>query len=719
MAHRITKAFLCLLLPFLLVAQKKPVTIESLSSGNRMGQGGGGSIQWAPDGKSFLYQHERKIYLYDVAAKSAAEIASLASIESSAHKPQPLAAMNWENRRVSEAAIQWASSGKDLLLSLQGDLFLFHLDTKKWDQLTSTEVTEADPKLSPDSTKVSFRRVHDLYVLDIATKETRQLTHDGSPNIWNAELDWVYPEELSLGTAHWWSPDSQSIAYLQFDVGREPLYPHSDVLRMQAVYEPQRYPKAGTPNADVRLGIAAAAGGRTRWIDAGETRDWLLARVKWAPDSREVFLQKLNRVQNELQLLAGDRASGKSHLVLRETDAAWINVGDDPLFLKDETFFWTSERSSFRHVYRYSNQGELLAQVTRGEWDVTAIAGVNEPQSRLYFTSTEASPLERQFYSIRFDGTGKQRLTSLSGTHNISMSPDAASYMDTHSNLKQPSRRVLYKSDGGEWAVYREADRKVSDEYELLPTEIVEVKAADGATLYARLIKPAKFEAGRKYPAIVTVYGGPQAQSVRDAWSGLTWDQALAHKGFVVWQVDNRGSSGRGHKWEAKLYRRLGKQELEDQLDGIRHLVGMGFVDPSRIGIYGWSYGGFMTLYSLTNAPQIFRAGVAGAPVTDWHNYDTIYTERYLGLPQENEEGYKQSSPVTHAGKLASHLMIVHNIEDDNVLFGNSLQMIDALEKAGKQFEFQLYPQKSHGVSGPVRTQMLETITAFFEKNLK
>ena len=347
------------------------------------------------------------------------------------------------------------------------------------------------------------------------------------------------------------------------------------------------------------------------------------------------------------------------------------------------------------------------------------VEGVDESAGRVYYVSTEASPLERQLYWVTLDGSSSQRLSTAPGSHTISLSPGAGWYLDTYSSFQSPSRRVLYKGDGSEWTVYREADHKQEQEYDLLPTEIVRVKADDGIVLYARLIKPVGFQPGKKYPAIVMVYGGPHAQSVRNAWSGLNWDQALAHKGFVLWQLDNRGSAGRGHAFESNLYRRLGKQELDDQLIGIRHLTGMGFVDPSRIGLYGWSYGGFMTLYSLTNSPKTFRAGVAGAPVTDWRNYDSIYTERYLGLPQENEEGYKASSPVTYAGNLEAELMIVHNIEDDNVLFANTMQMINALQKAGKLFDLQLYPQKSHGVGGPVRRQMLETITAFFEKNLK
>jgi dipeptidyl-peptidase-4 len=299
------------------------------------------------------------------------------------------------------------------------------------------------------------------------------------------------------------------------------------------------------------------------------------------------------------------------------------------------------------------------------------------------------------------------------------MGPTTEYYVDTFSSLTQPARRTVNASDGTEWSVYREMDRRLIDEYEVLPAEIVTFKGSQGTLFYARLIKPANFHAGEKYPAIVMVYGGPGAQSVRNAWSGATWDQALAQRGFVIWQVDNRGSRGRGHAFEAPIYHRMGKTELADQLEGIHYLVGQGFVDPARIGIYGWSYGGYMTLYSLLNAPDVFRAGIAGAPVTNWRNYDTIYTERYLGLPSENAEGYRASSAMEYADKLKGKLLMVHNIEDDNVLLQNSMQMAEALERSGKLFDMLLYPQKSHGVTGELRKQLLEKTTDFFEKNLK
>ncbi|MGH9675088.1 MAG: alpha/beta hydrolase family protein, partial [Bryobacteraceae bacterium] len=322
-------------------------------------------------------------------------------------------------------------------------------------------------------------------------------------------------------------------------------------------------------------------------------------------------------------------------------------------------------------------------------------------------------------YSVKFDGAGKQRHTTAPGSYSASIAPGCAHNLRSGSSIRESFPRTLHSSDGAELAVYRRADRRVAEEYEILPTEFLQVRTSDGTMLNARLLKPAGFQAGRKYPAIVSVYGGPGAQSVRNSWRGADYDQALAHKGFVVWQVDNRGSAGHGHAFEAPVRRRFGEQELADQKDGVKHLVSMGFVDPARIGIHGWSYGGYMTLTALLHAPEVFRAGVAGAPVTDWREYDTIYTERYMGLPAGNEEAYKKSSPVHFASQLKGKLMLVHNFGDDNVLFQHTLRMADALQRAGKHFDLLLYPQKSHALSGAGRRHYLEAMTEFWERHLK
>ncbi len=695
---------------------QKPVTLDAVTS-NRT-RDTGGSITWTPNGKAFAYTEGKGLMLYDAATGKKSELANLEAIEELAVQAKGKQPFDWENRRVREDQLQWASDGRRFLYSYEGDIFLWD---QGWQQLTATPAQERDARLSPDGKSVAFRRDNDLFVITIDNKQEKKITSGGSDLLRNGRLDWVYPEELNLTRAFWWSPDSANIAYLQFDVSKQMIHPHVDfVSANRAVYEPERYPKAGSPNASVKLGVVSASGGETRWMSVAGSTDTLLARIDWTPDSKQLFVQKLPRVQNRLELVAVNLADGSAKTILEEKDWAWINVNSMLRFLpKSNQFLWASERSGFRHLYLYSAKGELQKQLTSGEWEVSDLAAVDESGRAVYFTSTAVSPLERHLYKISLDGGEPKRMTPSAGTHTISMSPTASFYMDTHSSFTEPSRRTLHESGGKKLAVYREQDRKVLTEYQLLPAEIVPVKSEFGDTMYARLIKPINFDASKKYPAIVMIYGGPGAQTIRDSFTGLSWEQALAHKGFVIWQMDNHGSAGRGHKWESRVFRRLGEQELSDQRVGLDHLVSMGFVDSKRVGMYGWSYGGFMTLYTLLNAPKLIKAGIAGAPVTDWRHYDTIYTERYMDTPQQNPAGYKYSSPVQQAPNLEGNLLIVHNIQDDNVLFQNSMQMIDALQQANKPFETMLYPQKAHGVSGPARKHMLQMMTSFFERNLK
>jgi len=697
---------------------KKPVTIDALMHAGG-GRRGGGPITWAPNGTQFLLSNHGTLSLYDVPSGKEHDVISLDKLEKAAeHAPKP-AVFDWTNRRVGESDFQWFSDSKRILVSAGDDLFVVNVENGSFDQLTKTSEVERDPKLSPDNKLISYRLGPNLFVLDLASKKVTQLTKNGSDTLLNGELDWVYPEELDLDTAYWWSPDSRSLAYMQFDISHEPVYPEVSLLGEHGLLEPERFPQPGDPNADVHIGVVAATGGDTRWMNLGDPRGYLFARMNWLPNSREIAVEKLPRVQNKLDLLMADAETGTSRVLVHEEDPYWINVVGEPEFLSDsKRFLWTSERGGFRHIYLYGTDGAMQKQLTTGDWEVTGIAQVDEARNRVFYVSSEESPLQRQLYVISLDGTGKRRLSEGDGTHSVSISPTSAYYMDNYSGLKAQPRATLYKGDGAEVRVYRKPDSSSSDEYDILPTEIVQVKAGDGTTLYARLIKPAGFQAGKKYPAIIMVYGGPGIQSIHDTWQGLSWDQVLAHKGFVIWQVDNRGSMGRGHKFESVIYHDLGQHELEDQKAGIQHLVNMGFVDPERLGMYGWSYGGYMTLYTLTNAPGLIKAGIAGAPVTNWRNYDSIYTERYMGLPDQNEAGYKASSPTSSAGKLASKLLMIHNIEDDNVHFQNSVQMADALEKANKLFYMLVFPQKSHGVSGPTRRQLLEETTRFFEENL-
>jgi dipeptidyl-peptidase 4 len=713
---RVSSLLLIVLLPGLCTPQKKPVTVDAVVAAREAAEQTP-EIVWAPAGDRLAFKQGDELSLFDPSSKERRHLLSLSDLEA----PVTAAAgEQWKNRHVKEQTLQWFPDGRSLLVLAGSDLFVYQTGRGNREQLTKSSEAEQEPQLSPDGHRISFRKGNELYVLDIASKRVTRLTRDAAETRWNARLDWVYPEELDLSTAHWWSPDSHFIAYLQFDVSQQPLYPHADLLPLRPVSEPQRYPKAGDPNADVRLGVVPAAGGRTRWMDLGGSRDDLLARVYWTPDSKSVFVERLNRIQNRLELVRADIATGASRVILREEDAHWVDLAGDLHFLRNgQEFLRTSERDGFRHIYLHSADGRELRRLTQGDWEVTEIAGVDESSGRVYFVSTSPTPLERHLYSVPLSGGETRRITWPAGTHSILMAPGCKNYLDTFSSFQSPPRRSVFRTDGVEQAVFLEADRTPIEEYDLQPAQIVDVRTTDGASLQARLIRPAGFRPGRKYPAVVIVYGGPHAQDVVNEWMGPSTEQLLASRGFVVWQLDNRGSAGRGHRWETALFRNLGARELEDQKEGIERLVAMGFVDPARIGIHGWSYGGYMTLYSLLNAPELFRAGVAGAPVTDWRNYDTIYTERYMGLPADNPEGYRRSSPVHFAAQLKAKLLLVHNFEDDNVLYQNTLQMADALQKAGKPFELMTYPLKTHGTSGAYRRHFLETLISFFERTLK
>ncbi|MGA8029592.1 MAG: DPP IV N-terminal domain-containing protein [Bryobacteraceae bacterium] len=697
-------------------AAKKPITIDDLLSQHPVPPI---TPTWNADGTAFLYEQKGSVYLYNIEARKAKEWFKPETLEKAPKGAAEPKASAWRNRRVSSNSYQWFPDGKRILAAVKGNLFIVDAGGGR-DQITKAPFDGEDPKLSPDGKHVLYRSESNLNLLDLDSKRTRRLTSDGTSTLLNGQLDWVYPEELDLGTATWWSPDSKQIAYFQFDVHREFMYPQEDLLGERAVSEPERYPQAGTPNAQVKLGVISVEGGQTKWMDLGDTSNTLLARVAWLPDSSEIAVERFTRVQDQLDLLFSNALTGATRTILHEQSKTWINVADNLYLLKSRPeFLWTSERSGFRHIYRYSNRGELLGQLTSGDWEVTTIAAVDEQKQRVYYTSTETSPLEWQLYSVGFQGGERTRLTRDGASHLIHANPRGTCYMDSFSSLTRPMETALRSSAGEQIATLQPPNLKLLEDYNVLPGEIVQVKGPDGTILYARLIKPAGFQPGTKYPAIVDVYGGPGVQTIHNMWYGLGLEQVLAHRGYVVWQLDNRGSNGRGHAFEAPIYRELGKQEVADQRLGVEYLINMGFVDPNRIGITGWSYGGYMTIHSLLLAPDVFKVGVAGAPVTDWHNYDTIYTERYMGLPEENKNGYDASSNVRNAAKLQGALLIVHNFEDDNVLFQNTMQMVNAFESADKQYFLQIYPLKTHGVFGALRKPLDEAMTDFFDTHLK
>ena len=708
----------------------KALTVERIYSqpslSGRLTRG----LVWTPDGKRLSYfetkgsAKEAKTELWEMDAASGERRLLVASdkLESilPAEPSKPTQATGLGRRAPSQ--YQWAPDGAGILF--QGPAALAWLDVKSQTErtLVSGKATLADPKISPDGRNVSFVRDHNVWLVNLADGKEHAITQGGTEEVRKGELDWVYPEELEIKTAYWWSPDSSAIAYLEMDERKVSQYPMVDFSSPSGEAEMERYPTAGGANPIVRVFVAPLNGGEPRAMDTGAETDIYIPRVNWLTDSKHLAIQRLNRTQTTLDLLIAEAATGKTRAALSENDPNWINVSDDLYFLKDgKRFLWSSERSVYRHLYLYDLEGKQLAQLTKGEWEISAVDAIDESKGLVYFSAAEKSPLERCLYRVAFDGTGFTRLTRDEGTHVAVFAPNAAAFYDTYSNTATPPRQDLYRADGSRIATINENKVAELADYHLSPVEFLTVKSRDGVQLNASIIKPPDFNPQKKYPVLVYTYGGPHAQVVRNGWGGANflWHQLMAQKGYIIFSLDNRGSAGRGHAFEAPLHFRMGAQELSDQRDGVKYLRSLSYVDANRIGIWGWSYGGHMTLHAMFEAGDDFKVGFAGGPVTDWRYYDTIYTERYLGLPQRNEKGYQDSSPVKYAGQLKGRLLIAHGTGDDNVHYANTLAVINDLIDAGKYVEVLAFPGRGHGVSDPpARRVLMQRVTQFFLDNL-
>lgn len=687
-------------------------------------------LAWSPDGKTLTYLEtkgrgkEARKELWSVSAATGERKLLLSAEKLEAVLPEdkskPTQATGLGRRAPAE--YRWAPNGTGMLFVGPNSLSWYDLKSEQAKVLLSGKAAIADAKISPDGKWVSFVRDHNLYAVSTSDAKEHALTTGGTEEIRKGELDWVYPEELAIGTAYWWAPDASAVAFLEMDERKVTKYPMVDFASYTGEAEDERYPVAGGNNPIVKVYVVAAAGGKARQMDTGTETDQYIPRVQWLPDSKRVAIERLNRKQTQLELLFADAATGKSSTVLTDTDQYWINVSDDLYFFKDgKRFLWSSERSGYRHLYLYDVSGKLMGQVTKGEWEVSKLESVDEAKGVVYFLGTEKSPTERHLYRANLDGSGFARISKEDGFHAFNVSPDDATYTDTFSSAGVPPKQVLRRIDGSSVATLNENNVDELADYKLSPVEFLQVKAHDGMELNAWMIKPPNFDATKKYPVLVYTYGGPGAQIVTNQWTGPTflWHQLMAQKGFIVFGLDNRGSTGRGHLFEEPIHFRFGAQELSDQRDGAAWLKTQPYVDGEHIGIWGWSYGGHMTLHAMFEATADFKAGFAGGPVTNWHYYDSIYTERYIGLRQENEKSYKASSPTEKAGQLKGPLLIAHGTGDDNVHFANTLELVDTLIAKGKSVEVMPFPGRGHGVSDPpARILLMKRVTKFFIDNL-
>ncbi len=733
-AFSATLLFSTFLAPFLEAQQpagaSKALTVERIYSqpslSGRLTRG----LAWTPDGKGLSYFETKdfgkdaktELWVMDVASGERRLLVSADKLESilPAETSRPTQATGLGRRAPSQ--YQWAPDGMGILLQGPKALAWLDLKTQTARTLVSAKAEVADPKISPNGRYVSFVRDHNLWRVSVADGNEAAVTQGGTEKLRKGELDWVYPEELDIKTAYWWAPDSSAIAFLEMNERKVSQYPLVDFSSPSGEVEMERYPAAGGPNPIVHVFVASLNDGATRAMDTGAETDIYIPRVNWLTDAKHIAIQHLNRTQTTLDLLIADVATGKTRTVLSENDSNWINVSDDFTLLKDgKRFLWSSERSGYRHLYLFDLEGKQLAQLTRGEWEVSAVDAIDEAKGLVYFTATQKSPLERHLYRVALDGTGFTRITKDEGTHATVFAHNAAAFYDTYSNAATPPRQDLYRADGTRIAAINENKIAEVADYHLSPMEFITVKSRDGVELNASIIKPPDFNPTKKYPVLVYTYGGPHAQVVRNAWGGANflWHQLMAQKGYIIFSLDNRGSAGRGHAFETPLHFRMGAQELSDQRDGVQYLKSLPYVDVHRIGIWGWSYGGHMTLHAMFEAGDDFKVGFAGGPVTDWRYYDSIYTERYLGLPQKNEKGYQDSSPVKYAGQLKGKLLIAHGTGDDNVHFANTLSVINDPIETKKYVEVLAFPGRGHGVSDPpARRVLMQRVTQFFLDNL-
>jgi dipeptidyl-peptidase-4 len=617
--------------------------------------------------------------------------------------------------------IDWGTRG--VLLLIKGDLYIYNIRTKALSRLTSTSGDEEEATFSPDGKLVAFVRDHNLFTIDVASKTEKQLTTDGATKMLNGMFDWVYQEEIygrGIFKGYWWSPDSKSIAYLKLDDSRVPDFTVVDHIPPEQKVEVTPYPRSGDPNPAATLHIADLAGGGSVRVDhLADPATTLIVDVAWRPDSSAVAFQVQDREQTYLDLNQVPRSGGEVRRLVHETTKAWVDNQGSPFWLADGSFLWLSESTGWKHIYKVSADRRAI---TSGDWEVRKLFGIDEKNGWIYYSSTERSPIGVDVYRMRLDGTGKQRLTERAGTHDATFNNELTRFVDSWSDVTTPTRISIADATGKISKVIRDTNSQSDlEKFDLGKTEFVTVKTRDGFVMEAMIIRPPHFDASKKYPVYEHTYSGPHAPQVRNAWGGTTYlfHQLLAQKGIVVWICDNRTASGKGAQSAWPLYRNFGELELRDLEDGIDWLTGKPYIDRSRVLLNGWSFGGFMTSYALTHSTK-WSAGIAGGSVTDWHDYDSVYTERYMLTPEHNKEGYEKSSPQRAAANLQGKLLLLHGAIDDNVHVQNTIQLVYGLQKAGKQFELMVYPKSRHGVTDVDLVKQMRTLMVdFVMRNLK
>nr|WP_221307516.1 S9 family peptidase [Rhabdobacter roseus] len=722
-----------------LAQTQKPVTLDEIY-GARAGTFTAATVQgvnWMKQGGFYSSLGPGRVVKYSIATGEAVEVLF----------DQRTVSVEGNSQKIEIDDYQLSADERKLLLttdeepiyrhSTKAEYFVYDLATQKLTRL-STQGKQQYATFSPDGRRVAFVRDNNLFVTDLTTRQERAITTDGKFNeVIYGGADWVYEEEFSFAKAFEWSPDGRKIAFYRFDERAVPEY-NMQVWGAQYPIDYRfKYPKAGDPNSTLQILVHDLEQQKTTPMDIGTETDMYIPRINWTRDPNLLSIRRMNRLQNRLDLLHADATTGTSRVVLTEESDTYVDLEftDDLKYLANGTqFIHSSERSGYKHLYLYDMNGQLLRQLTTGGWEVSEFLGVDETTNTLYFTSTEVSPLERHLYRLsiavpkrtprNYKAPQPVRLTEKRGMNSINLSPDFRYYLEYNSSADSPLQVTLRQAPTGEVVRVLETNARLQStlaEYRIVKPEFFQFTTTQGTSLNGWMLKPANFDPAKKYPVLMFVYGGPGSQTVTDGWGSrdFYWYQTLVDKGYLVVSVDNRGTGARGKAFRAATYAQLGKLETEDQIEGAKYLGTLPYVDKSRIGIWGWSYGGYMTSLCMTLGADYFKAGIAVAPVTTWRYYDTIYTERYLKRPQDNAAGYDENSPINHAEKLKGKFLLIHGTGDDNVHFQNSVDFVEALIGANREFETFYYPNRNHSIyGGNTRYHLYRKMTKFVEENL-
>ncbi|MCL1142202.1 S9 family peptidase [Shewanella gaetbuli] len=714
-----------------------PLTIERIHASPALAGSSPRGLSLSPDGSRVTYLAGRDdnqsfydLWQMDIATGQRSRLIDADQLASAELSDEEKARR--ERQRIYGQGIMeyfWAEDSQSILIPASGQLYIYQVSNNKVIPLDTGSGFVTDARLSPKANFVSFVREQNLYVLSLANQKVTQLTHDGKGPIKNAMAEFVAQEEMDRMTGYWWSPDESHIAFTRIDESGVELVTRNEIYADGIKLTEQRYPYAGKPNVEIELGVISLAGNKTQWIDLGAEKDIYLPRVKWLPDSKHLSYQWQSRDQQALDLrIVNIEQPSKSTTVITERSKAWVNLHDDLQFLKQQSFIWASERDGFNHLYLFDLQGKLLRQLTQGDWVVDHLEYIDEANGYVYFTGRKDSVVERHLYRVSLNegASSIQLISQRSGMHKSVFADNKPVYLDYFSSLQQPPQISLHDASGKHLAWVEQ--NEVNSDHPLFAyakqwqmPQFGHLKADDGQTLQYRLFKPTTFDSKQKYPVVVRVYGGPHAQTVVNAWSEADYfTQYLLQQDYVVFQLDNRGSAYRGTQFEHVIYQNMGDAEVRDQKAGVDYLRTLPFVDGDNIAIYGHSYGGYMALMSQFKAPDYFKAAISGAPVTDWRLYDTHYTERYMGNPETNKQGYDKASIMPYVKNYQSGLLMYHGMADDNVLFENSTRIYKALQDEGKLFQMMDYPGSKHSMRGEkVRNHLYKSLAAFLDSQLK